>query len=286
MARPLRIEYPGALYHVTSRGNAGGRIFRSDKDREYFLDLFGFIIERFHWLCHAWCLLDNHYHLILETPEGNLSRGMRQLNGIYTQKHNWKYMKTGHVFQGRYKAILVDKESYLLELCRYVVLNPLRAKIVKRPQEWKWSSYRSTTGTAKTPQWLTTDWILAQFSRSRRRAQRLYHQFIMQGIPKETPWKDLKGQIFLGDKGFIEECKRNLDASSDLREIPHLQRYAERPVLVELLHEEIQRDKDQRNRAIYHAHVTYGYTLKEVADHLGVHYTTVSKVLNAEDRKI
>jgi putative transposase len=282
MARPLRIEYPGALYHVTSRGNAGGRIFRGDKDREYFLDLLGFIIERFHWLCHAWCLMDNHYHLILETPEGNLSRGMRQLNGIYTQKYNWKYTKTGHVFQGRYKAILVDKENYLLELCRYVVLNPVRANIVKRPQDWKWSSYRSTTGTAKPRQWLTTDWILAQFSRIRRRAQRLYHQFIMDGITKETLWKDLKGQIFLGDKGFIEECKRNLDASSDLREIPRLQRYAERPVLAELLDEEIQRDKVRRNRAIYRAHVKYGYTLREIADHLRVHYTTVSKIMNKD----
>jgi REP element-mobilizing transposase RayT len=282
MARPLRIEYPGALYHVTSRGNAGGKIFRSDKDREYFLDLLGFIIERFNWLCHAWCLMDNHYHLILETPEGNLSRGMRQLNGIYTQKYNWRYTKTGHVFQGRYKAILVDKESYLLELCRYVILNPVRAKIVKSPQDWKWSSYRSTTGTAKPPQWLTTDWILVQFSRSRRRAQRLYHQFIMEGITKETPWKDLKGQIFLGDKGFIEECKSNLDVSSDLREIPRLQRYAERPVLAELLREELWRDKIWRNRAIYHAHVKYGYTLKEIADHLGVHYTTISKIMNKD----
>ena len=286
MARPLRIEYPGALYHVTSRGNAGGKIFRSDKDREYFLDLLGFIIERFNWLCHAWCLMDNHYHLILETPEGNLSRGMRQLNGIYTQKYNWRYTKTGHVFQGRYKAILVDKESYLLELCRYVILNPVRAKIVKSPQDWKWSSYRSTTGTAKPPQWLTTDWILVQFSRSRRRAQRLYHQFIMEGITKETPWKDLKGQIFLGDKGFIEECKSNLDVSSDLREIPRLQRYAERPVLAELLREELWRDKIWRNRAIYHAHVTYGCTLKEIADHLRMHYSTVSKVLKDEDRQI
>jgi REP element-mobilizing transposase RayT len=282
MARPLRIEYPGAVYHVTSRGNAGGKIFRSDKDREYFLDLLGFIIERFHWLCHAWCLMDNHYHLILETPEGNLSRGMRQLNGIYTQKYNWRYTKTGHVFQGRYKAILVDKENYLLELCRYVILNPVRANIVKRPQNWKWSSYRSTTGTAKTPQWLTTDWILARLSRSRRRAQRLYHQFIMEGITKETPWKDLQGQIFLGDRGFIEECKSKLDVSSDLREIPRLQRYAERPVLTELLREELRRDKVQRNRAIYRAHVTYGYTLREIADHLTVHYTTISKVMNKD----
>ena len=282
MARPLRIEYPGALYHVTTRGNAGNRIFRIDKDREYFLDLLGFIIERFHWLCHAWCLMDNHYHLVLETPGGNLSRGMRQLNGIYTQKYNWRYMKTGHIFQGRYKAILVDKESYLLELCRYVVLNPVRANIVRRPQDWKWSSYRSTAGRAKPSPWLTTDWVLAQFSKSRRRAQRLYHQFVVEGITKETPWKELKGQIFLGDKGFIEECMRLLDASADLEEIPHLQRYAERPALVELLHQEKRQDRAQRNRAISRAHVTYGYTLKEIADHLRVHYTTVSKIINKD----
>ena len=282
MARPLRIEYPGALYHVTTRGNAGGRIFRSDKDREYFLDLLGFIIERFHWLCHGWCLMDNHYHLILETLEGNLSRGMRQLNGIYTQKYNWRYTKRGHIFQGRYKAILVDKEGYLLELCRYVVLNPVRANIVKRPLDWQWSSYRSTAGSVKSPQWLSTDWILTQFGRSRRRAQRLYQKFIMEGITKETPWKDLKGQIFLGDREFIEECKRILDASTDLQEIPRLQRYAERPVLAELMNEEIRRDRAQRDQAVYHAHVTYGYTLKEIGDHLGVHYTTVSKIMNKD----
>mgnify|MGYP005837588869 CR=1 FL=1 len=280
MARPLRIEYPGALYHVTTRGNAGNKIFRGDRDREYFLDLLGFIIERYHWLCHAWCLMDNHYHLVLETPEGNLSRGMRQLNGIYTQKYNWKHTRTGHIFQGRYKAILVDKETYLLELCRYVVLNPVRANIVKNPQDWKWSSYRSTTGKVKPPKWFTPDWILAQFSKRKRRAEMLYHQFIMEGVTKETPWKNLNGQIFLGDKEFVEECKRILDASTDLQEIPRLQRYAERPVLVELLNGGIRQDNTQRNRAIYHAHITYGYTLKEIADHLRVHYTTISKVIN------
>jgi len=227
--------------------------------------------------------MDNHYHLILETLEGNLSRGMRQLNGIYTQKYNWRYTKTGHIFQGRYKAIVVDKESYLLELCRYVVLNPVRANIVKRPQDWKWSSYRPTAGRAKSPQWFTADWILAQFGRRRKRAQRLYHQFVMEGITKETPWKDLKGQIFLGDKEFIEECKRILDVSTDLQEIPRSQRYAERPMLADLLNKEIGRDKTQkRDRAINHAHVIYGYTLKEIADHLRVHYTTVSKIVNKD----
>ena len=151
MARPLRIEYPGALYHITSRGNGGQKIFRSDKDRVYFLKLLATLTDRFHWLCHAWCLMDNHYHLVIETPEGNLSRGMRQLNGMYTQKYNWKYHKTGHVFQGRYKAIIVDKDSYLLELCRYVALNPVRAHVVEEPEDFRWSSYRATAGIDKAP---------------------------------------------------------------------------------------------------------------------------------------
>jgi hypothetical protein len=158
----------------------------------------------------------------------------------------------------------------------------VRANIVKRPQDWKWSSYRSTAGRAKSPQWFTADWILGQFGRRRKRGQRLYHQFVMEGITKETPWKDLKGQIFLGDRGFIEECKRILDASSDLQEIPRFQRYAERPGLAELMNGEIGRDKTQRDQAVYHAHVTYGYTLKEIADHLGLHYTTVSKVMKKD----
>lgn len=121
MARPLRIEHPGALYHVTSRGNSQSNIFITDTDRSSFLEILESAINRFNWICHSYCLMDNHYHLLIETPKGNLSRGMRRINGIYTQKFNWIYKKTGHVFQGRYKAILVDKESYLLELCRYVV---------------------------------------------------------------------------------------------------------------------------------------------------------------------
>jgi putative transposase len=144
MARPLRIEYPGALYHVTSRGNAGQKIFWTDKDRRYFIELLAYIIERFRWVCYAYCLMDNHYHLVIETREANLSKGMRQLNGIYTQKYNWKHHRTGHVFQGRYKAIIVDRDAYLLEVCRYVVLNPVRAHAVEKIEDWKWSSYRAT----------------------------------------------------------------------------------------------------------------------------------------------
>lgn len=164
MARPLRIEYPGAVYHVTSRGNAREAIFLSDADRRKFLDVLADTVEKYNWLCHAFCLLDNHYHLVVETPDPNLSLGMRQLNGVYTQSFNRIHQKVGHVFQGRYKAILVEKESHLLELCRYVVLNPVRAGMVSRPDEWKWSSYKSTAYAGTVPDYLTIDWVLGQFS--------------------------------------------------------------------------------------------------------------------------
>lgn len=286
MARPLRLEYPGAIYHITSRGNAGNKIFRNDKDREHFLATLSFVIERFHWLCHAYCLMDNHYHLIIETPDGNLSRGMRQLNGIYTQKYNWKYKKTGHVFQGRYKAIIVDKDSYLLELCRYVVLNPVRANLTEKPGDWRWSSYLSTISGKGIPEYLTTDWILGQFSNDKKRAQKLYRNFVIKGIKKETPWKNLKGQIFLGEKRFIEKCKAVLTDKNELKEVPRKQRYMDRPRLEELFKSgKKKKTKALRNKKMYDAHVGYSYTLKEIADYLKIHYTTVSKVVKNEEYK-
>src|SRR3990167_506734 len=148
MSRPLRLQYPGAIYHLTSRGNARQRIFSNDSDRELFLDTLSHMISRYGWLCHAYCLMDNHYHLLVETPKANLSLGMRQLNGIYTQAFNRKHGKVGHLFQGRYKAILVEKEAHLLELCRYVVLNPLRVQAQTRVERWEWSSYKATAGFA------------------------------------------------------------------------------------------------------------------------------------------
>ena len=129
MARPLRIEYPGAVVHVTSRGNEKRAVFEDDPDREAFLNTLAHVNKRYHWICHAYCLMDNHYHLLIETPEGNLSLGMRQLNGVYTQTLNRRHRRVGHLFQGRFKAILIQKDSHLLEVCRYVVLNPVRERI-------------------------------------------------------------------------------------------------------------------------------------------------------------
>ena len=156
MARPLRIEYPDALYHVTSRGNRQEDIYLDDQDRNAFLKTLSRVCDRFNWVCHSYCLMSNHYHLMIETPEANLSEGMRQLNGVYTQTLNRNHSRVGHVFQGRYKAILVQKDSYLLELSRYIVLNPVRASMVHSAKDWRWSSYQSTAGLVATPNWLTS----------------------------------------------------------------------------------------------------------------------------------
>ncbi len=151
MSRPIRIEFPNALYHVTSRGVRREDIFDDDDDRRAFLKTLGDVVGQFNWLCYAWCLMDNHYHLLIQTPDGNLSKGMRQLNGVYTQLSNRRHRRVGHLFQGRFKAILVDSDGHLLELARYVVLNPVRARMVKRATDWEWSSYRASLGIAPAP---------------------------------------------------------------------------------------------------------------------------------------
>ena len=283
MARPLRIEYQNAVHHVTSRGNARNKIFLGDQDRENFLFVLDAVVKRHNWLCHAYCLMDNHYHLMIETPDANLSRGTRQLNGVYTQKYNWWHSKTGHLFQGRYKSILVDKENYLLELCRYVVLNPVRANMVEKPEEWKWSSYGATAGLKTVPNYLTVDWILGLFSNNKAEAQKRYRKFVREGIHTGSPWDDLQGQILLGEEGFIEKYKDLLSDKEQIQEIPRPQRYVSRPRLSKLLSKE---DKTtRRNRQVYAAHVKYGYTLKEIADHIEIHYTTVSKAIKSLEGK-
>lgn len=277
MSRPLRIEYPDAVYHVTSRGNARNDIFLSDFDREAFLAVLSGVVRRFNWLCHAYCLMDNHYHLLIETPDGNLAKGMRHLNGVYTQKYNWRHTKTGHVFQGRYKAILVEKDSYLLELCRYVVLNPVRAKMTEKPEQWEWSSYCFTAGLKNSPDYLTTDWILGLFGQRKHDAQKLYCKFVRDGIGLKSRWEELQGQILLGEESFIDQHRDLLYGKQPVKEIPRTQRYLNRPKLSILFSEEYK--KAERNRQVYQAHVRHGYTLKEIADHLGIHYTTVSKAI-------
>ena len=208
MARQLRVEFEGALYHVTARGNARQAIYTDDHDRARFVDLLAREVAQQHWRCYAYCLMDNHYHLLLETPEPNLSQGMRRLNGVYTQTFNRRHGRVGHVLQGRFKSVLVDKESYLMELCRYIVLNPVRAKAVANLDAWPWSSYPATAGMRLAPAWLAVPDILRLFAWSDQEAQRAYRQFVRDGMGQPSPWAQVRGQIFLGDEAFLERMER------------------------------------------------------------------------------
>ena len=282
MARPLRIEYPGALYHVTSRGNARQAIFIDDTDRSGFIDALGEAVARFGWLCHAYCLMDNHYHLLIETPAANLARGMRQVNGVYTQRFNRRHGRDGHLFQGRYRAILVERDSYLLELSRYVVLNPVRAGMVDRPDDYAWSSYGATLGRTPAPDFLTTDWLLGQFGKRRGTARKRYQRFVQDGIGAPSPWEALKGQVLLGSETFVDSLAPLLDDAAAVADVPKRQRRLTRPSLAKVLAGAEGAAKAKRNRLIAAAHLDHGYTLAEVGRHLGLHYTTVSKVVRAE----
>lgn len=275
MSRPLRIELAGGLYHVTSRGDRREDIFFGEADRLAWLDILGGVCKRFNWACHAWCQMDNHYHVVVETPEGNLSQGMRQLNGVYTQYVNRTYDRVGHVFQGRYKAILVERDAYLLELSRYVVLNPVRAKMVKRPELWAWSSYRSMIGQADRPEWLQTDWVLGQFGARRNRAREKYVDFVLAGVGLPSVWDNVRSQIYLGSEAFAERLRKQAPKDTDLGEIPRIQRRA----VAKPLSSFVKAAQGNRDAAIALAFQSGDYTMKQIAEHFGVHYSTVSRAV-------
>ncbi len=400
MARPLRIEYPGAVYHITARGNGRQAIFHDDRDYLKFLEIFVKTQERFNWLCHAYCLMGNHYHLMIETPDANISKGMHRLNAAFSQAHHKRHETVGHLFQGRFKGIVVDRESYLLELARYVVLNPVRAGLVGRPEDWPWSSYRAMVGLPplmpttlqdaiegaasdagkrksaspaqraeteqktestssmsistsmqeaqkaqqmKSPQppqpvqktvsssppapapatapavIPTPTWLLGQFGPDLATARQRYCEFVAAGIGRESPWRKLKSQLFLGNDQFVEDLKATIPEKKGIREIPKPQRFAGRPSLGEIFgladtlppggafgasgsvgaggaggsaraggarRREAWRDKHKRDDAIYTSHIVHGYNQKEIADFLGIHYTTVSRAVVRQENRL
>ena len=274
MSRPLRIEFPDALYHVTARGDRREDIFEDDQDRHTFLATLEQVISQFNWTCYAWCLMGNHYHLLIQTPDGNLSKGMRQLNGVYTQASNRRHRRVGHLFQGRFKAILVDSDAYLLELARYVVLNPVRAGMVKKPENWAWSSYRASMGLKPAPAWLAEDGLLAMFAKRRSLAQQRYAQFVVEGINADSPWANLKGQVFLGDEQFVTRMQEHIQKGKDDVQIPIAQRRPKPPLLAE-----IEKHAPDRNAAIIAAHATGGYSYQQIADYFGIHFTTAGRIV-------
>jgi putative transposase len=277
MSRPIRIEFPDALYHVTARGDRREDIFKDDQDRQTFLLTLGQIVTQFNWRCYAWCLMDDHYHLLIQTPDGNLSKGMRQLNGVTSQASNRRHRRVGHLFQGRFKAILVDSDAYLLELSRYVVLNPIRAGMVANPADWPWSSYRASVGLESAAPWLAVDGVLSQFAKRRSLAQQRYAQFVMEGINADSPWAKLKGQIFLGDERFVKQMQARLQTKQrDDVQIPIAHRRPRPPSLLK-----IERSAPDRNTAIVMAYATGAYSYQEIATHFGIHFTTVGRIVRS-----
>lgn len=280
MARPLRIEYPGAVYHITSRGNRRGGIFMDNEDRKVFLKVLEETIRRFNASCHAYCLMGNHYHLVIETAEPNLSCAMRHLNGVYTQIFNKRHCKCGHLLQGRYSGILIEKASYLLGASRYVVLNPVRAGIVNAPGDWEWSSYNAMAGLAEKPEFLTTRWLLEQFGEDPVAARARFVEFVEDGRDREL-WKDLVHGTVLGSEDFAGRCRLLAHRDGDISEIPKKQRYADRPELTAILNG-VGPNAEKWMMAVD----SFGYTQKEVASLMGMHYSYVSRVLTRERSKV
>ena len=276
MARPLRLEYPGAVYHVTSRGNQGHPIFRDDEHRKEFLEIIAATGRRYNWLCHAYCLMDNHYHLVVETPDGNLSKAMRQVNAVYTQYFNRREQTAGHLFQGRYKAILIQKDSHLLEVIRYVLLNPVRAGLARTAGDFRWSSYRATCQLDDPHPCLTQDWLYSLFDGKSDAAVRKLASFVADGMTGGNPFLQTKGQVALGTDTFWNELKPVVTERMCVKEIPVAQRMLDRPQLSTLFSAG---DKHARNGAISVAVERWGYSQKEVADFLGLHYSSVSRIL-------
>lgn len=280
MSRPLRLEFPEALYHLTSRGDRRENIYEDDEDRLAFLEVFSSVIEQFNWVCYAYCLMNNHYHLLVQTPDANLSKGMRQLNGVYTQAYNRRHQKTGHLFQGRYKSILVDEDHYLLELGRYIVLNPVKAGRVKKVDQWEWSSYLATAGQASIPEWLSSDYLLSQFSVQRKTAIRKYQAFVQEGLKNGPIWSELNNQIYLGDEVFVEKVQKNMGVQGKNLQRPKIKKRSIAKSLAEY-----KKKAQTRDEAIVQAYASGAYSYQELGDYFGLHFTRIGKIVKLNRTK-
>jgi putative transposase len=287
VSRPLRIEFPGAIYHVTSRGDRREPIFADDADRQNLLEVVAQAMDRFDAEVLAYCLMGNHYHFVVHTRVANLSRLMRHLNGVYTQNFNRRHQKVGHLFQGRFKAVLVDRDAYLLEVCRYVELNPVRARMVADPGAWPWSSYRAHVGAAPTPDWLDTaglhGYLLGRPAVSAadvRRATTRYATLVAEGRDIRLWDTALRQQIYLGDEPFIERMQALAAAPGrQAAEVPRAQR---QPTvrLADLLASGV-----PRAAALRRAHVEGGVTMTALAAELGLSVSRVSRLISQQENQ-
>jgi putative transposase len=265
---------------VTARGDRREPIFDDDQDRGELLAIFGSTLERFDAACIAYCLMPNHYHFVLETRRANLSRLMRHLNGVYTQRYNRRHGKVGHLFQGRFKAILVDRDAYLLEVCRYVDLNPVRANLVSHPQDWHWSSYRAHTGISKRPAWLASAMLLRAFAPTEPRGQKTYGEFVAQGRGVRLWDVALRNQIYLGDEHFVGKMLQTNSRKHDVREIPRAHRRPEPRPLEDYLKEGASRDD-----GIVRSYSDGGYSQTVIAKALGLSVSRISRIIESREAK-
>jgi REP element-mobilizing transposase RayT len=233
MARHLRIEFPGAVYHVTSRGNERRPIVRDDEDREMFVQILGRVVLKFGLALYAWVLLDNHWHIFCRTPEPNLSRAMKMLNQLYAEYFNRRHRRVGHLFQGRYKAFLVDSDTYFREVARYVVLNPVRAGMCEAAGGYKWSSYRATAGLEDVPEWLAADDLLDVFDCfDRANARELYRELVAAGKTDDDLMDRITSQLVLGSEAYIARVRELIDDKRQAdREYTREQRFVGRPTI-------------------------------------------------------
>ncbi|HEY3173195.1 MAG TPA: transposase [Thermoanaerobaculia bacterium] len=292
MSRPLRLEFPGALYHVTSRGHERGPIFRDSADRRHFLNLLASVIPDQAWLLHSYCLMGNHYHLLLETGRPTLSRGMHALNARYSQHFNRRHDRAGHVFEGRFKAIVVQKQPHLLELHRYIVLNPVRAGLVRRPQDWPWSNYRATSGAIVPPAWLEVGSTLSLFAAFGSGANGAYVRFVADGAVRPgSPLEHVRRQIYLGDRRFLEEMADHAEHRRPNPEIPATHRMPsvfEIDEILKLVSKEwgLSADElagreagDAKLAAIYLSRRLCGKSAREVGDAFGIKRGRVGNIM-------
>ena len=231
------------------------------------------------WVCDASCLMANHSHLVLEALEPTLSRGMRQFNGVYTQQFNRHHGRVGHVFQGRYQAIFVDREPYLLQLVRYVVLNPVRAGMVTNPEQWGWSSYQATVGQAYAPDGLATAWVLRQCGTRRAQAHQRFARFVCDGQGQPSLWHARRNQTYLGDEQCVAPMPSQIQEEKPRDEVPTGQRR-----LCRLSLEDVARQHGNPQSAMAAAYWSGAQTMQAIAAYVGVHYSTVSRAVSRAER--
>jgi len=285
MARPLRIEYPGAHYHVMSRGNERRRIVRDDADREKRLDWLRRTVETYGWRLHAFVLMNNHDHLFVETPQANLSGGMQFFNGSYTSYFNRRHRRSGHLFQGRYKAQLVEEEGYYLEVSRYIHLNPVRAGCVERPEQYRWSSYGGYHNPRRTFAWTTYEKVLGEFGPDPKKSRAAYRKFVSAAVGQKlaSPFSQALRGVLVGSETFAERVREMLSDCEADPGVPELGQLRGKPSLAtirEVVAEEFGVDgsdwtkgrrSDNVSRAVaaYLARRLFGYRSKDVAAALG-----------------